>query len=82
MCHNDLFIGKSSDSNLSKDQCILFCHGDNNCKYVSYAIKSNGAKICRKYRSCDQSRIGVNVATTYSKDAICPGTLILLSFSP
>ena len=76
MCSNDFYIEKSPNDNLDKDQCINYCDGDNNCKFVSYAIKSNGAKICRKYRSCDKSRFGNNVATTYSKDGACPGTIL------
>ena len=55
------------------DQCMSFCHEDKTCKFVSFFTRSSGMKGCRKYKSCETTREGVNPATTYSRDGECTG---------
>ena len=54
------------------DQCMDFCDQDDSCKFVELWNKQNGNTGCRKYRSCGKSKNAINIATTYSKDGICP----------
>ena len=60
------------------DNCMIYCQEDKTCKFVSFFTRSSGMKGCRKYKSCETSREGVNLATTYSRDVECPGELICL----
>ena len=75
-CSNDYFLEKFENHKMTGDECIKYCQEDSKCKFVSYATKNNGLKLCRKYQSCGNIRKGDKLATTYSKDGNCPGVMI------
>ena len=59
----------SSRQNISLDECRKFCDEDHNCEFIFHTSFS---KECFLYQSCNDSKIGDHVGTTYAKHK-CPG---------
>ena len=58
------------------DACKKYCNDDDKCRFIFHipSLINEPQANCKKYFSCDETRVPGFSGSTYSKDSKCQGT--------